>query len=150
MEKSAVLIVLSGQEDVEKLNTLVANADREILLADSIADAIELLERQEKKATLQDEKGSLFIDLERRRVEKNGREIRLTPTEYKLFTMMARYPNRVFTREQLIAYALEDAFHGYDRSIDTYIKGLRKKLEDDRENPRYIQTVYGVGYRFVP
>ena len=150
MEKSAVLIVLSGQEDVEKLNTLVANADREILLADSIADAIELLERQEKKATLQDEKGSLFIDLERRRVEKNGREIRLTPTEYKLFTMMARYPNRVSTREQLIAYALEDAFHGYDRSIDTYIKGLRKKLEDDRENPRYIQTVYGVGYRFVP
>ena len=63
---------------------------------------------------------------------------------------MAKSPNRIYTREQLITYALEDEFQGYDRSIDTYIKELRRKLEEDGRNPRYIRTVHGVGYKFVP
>ena len=62
---------------------------------------------------------------------------------------MAKAPNQIFTRDQLISYALEDEFVGYDRSIDTYIKGLRAKIESDRKNPRYIITSYGIGYKFV-
>ncbi|MPM30694.1 Sensory transduction protein regX3 [bioreactor metagenome] len=61
---------------------------------------------------------------------------------------MAKAPNRVFTRDQLITYALEGEFNGYDRSIDTYIKSLRSKIESDRKNPRYVVTAHGMGYKF--
>lgn len=63
---------------------------------------------------------------------------------------MVLAPNRVFTREQLITCALGDVFDGYDRSIDSHIKSLRRKIEPDRSNPRYFITVFGVGYKFVP
>ena len=105
---------------------------------------------QDTEEPITDTLGILSIDLKRRIVEKEGKEVRLTPTEYKLLTVMAQSPNRIFTREQLITYALEDEFRGYDRSIDTYIKGLRKKIETDRKSPKYIRTVHGFGYKFVP
>jgi DNA-binding response OmpR family regulator len=91
----------------------------------------------------------LSYDLEKRMVMIQGNIVHLTPTEYKIFETLVTSPNRVFSREQLIAYALEGEFDGYDRSIDTYIKGLRQKIEPDRKKPKYITTVHGVGYRFM-
>lgn len=91
----------------------------------------------------------LSYDLEKRIVMVQGDTVHLTPTEYKIFETLVISPNRVFSREQLITYALEGEFDGYDRSIDTYIKGLRQKIEPDRKKPRYIATVHGVGYRFI-
>ena len=82
-------------------------------------------------------------------VKGQGKETDLTPTELKSLTTMAKGPNRIFTREQLITYALNDDFDGYDRSIDTYIKGIRSKIEDDRRYPSYILTVHGLGYKFA-
>ena len=79
----------------------------------------------------------------------NGEEANLTPTEFKILMTLAKAPNRIFTREQLITYALNDEFDGYDRSIDTYIKGIRAKIEEDRRSPSYILTVHGMGYKFV-
>lgn len=130
---------------------LLKVAQTEVLLA-KIRFVLRRILAREKgaDAVLADNRGILSIDMNRRIVEKNGQEIRLTPTEYKLLTVMAKSPNRTFTREQLITYALEDEFHGYDRSIDTYIKGLRRKIEDDRKNPKYIRTVHGFGYKYVP
>lgn len=104
----------------------------------------------EQREQITDAEGRLLIDMGRRLVKKDGKEIPLTPTEYKLLITMAKSPNRIFTREQLITYALEDEFQGYDRSIDTYIKELRRKLKEDGRNPRYIRTIHGVGYKFVP
>jgi len=92
--------------------------------------------------------GRLTIDFQSCLVKKDGEPVSLTPTQYKLLSTMAKAPNRIFTRDQLICYALEDEFDGFDRSIDTYIKGLRAKIETDRKNPEYIVTVYGIGYRF--
>lgn len=92
--------------------------------------------------------GRLTIDFQSCLVRKEGEPVSLTPTQYKLLSTMAKAPNRIFTRDQLICYALEDEFDGFDRSIDTYIKGLRAKIETDRKNPEYIVTVYGIGYRF--
>lgn len=92
--------------------------------------------------------GNLTIDFGSGVVKKEGQAVSLTPTEYKLLSTMAKAPNRIFTRDQLISYALEDEFSGFDRSIDSYIKGLRAKIEDDRKNPRYVLTVHGVGYKF--
>jgi len=92
--------------------------------------------------------GRLTIDFQSCLVKKDGEPVSLTPTQYKLLSTMAKAPNRIFTRDQLLCYALEDEFDGFDRSIDTYIKGLRAKIETDRKNPEYIVTVYGIGYRF--
>lgn len=93
--------------------------------------------------------GDLVIDFNSGTVKKAGEVVSLTPTEFKLLTTMAKAPGRTFTRDQLIAYALDDAFEGYDRSIDTYIKSLRHKVETDRRKPQYVQTVHGMGYRFT-
>ena len=90
----------------------------------------------------------LTIDFRSGIVKKQGEAVNLTPTEYKLLSTMAKAPNRIFTRDQLISYALENEFDGFDRSIDTYIKGLRAKIETDRKNPEYIVTAHGVGYKF--
>ena len=93
--------------------------------------------------------GSLVIDFQNGDVKAGGQDAGLTPTEYKILATMAKAPNRTFTREQLITYALDDNFDGYDRSIDTYIKSIRSKIEEDRKNPVFIVTVHGIGYRFV-
>lgn len=93
--------------------------------------------------------GALIIDFDNISVKVHGKETGLTPTEFQLLSVMAKAPQRIFTREQLISCALNDQFDGYDRSIDTYIKGIRSKIEDDRRAPVYIQTIYGLGYKFA-
>lgn len=93
--------------------------------------------------------GKLVIDFDNTSVKVNGVTADLTPTEFKILATLAKAPNRTFTREQLIIYALDSNFSGYDRSIDTYIKGIRSKIEDDRRSPSYILTVHGMGYKFA-
>lgn len=92
--------------------------------------------------------GNLKLDFEKELIYKNSKLIELTPTERKILLTMAKSPYRIFSREDLIVYALQDDFDGFDRSIDTYIKGLRRKIEDDRKNPKYIITKHGIGYSF--
>jgi DNA-binding response OmpR family regulator len=92
--------------------------------------------------------GGLSVDFKSGAVKKHGEALDLTPTEYKLLAAMAKAPNRAFTRDQLIRFALDDEFGGYDRTIDTYIMTLRAKIEDDRGKPRHIVTVHGMGYKF--
>lgn len=92
----------------------------------------------------------LVVDFEMRTIYKNGEELHLTPNEYQIFETMALAPNRIFTREQLITCALGSDFDGFDRSIDSHIKSIRRKIEPDRHNPRHFITVFGVGYKFVP
>lgn len=93
--------------------------------------------------------GDLTIDFQSGEVKVRGEEAGLTPTEYKILAALAKAPNRTFTREQLITYALEGNFDGYDRSIDTYIKSIRNKIEDNRKRPVFILTVHGMGYKFA-
>lgn len=78
-----------------------------------------------------------------------GRPVDLTPTEFQLLATLVRQPGRIFSREQLLKAVHGVAFDGFDRSVDSHIKNLRRKIEPDVRRPRYIQTVYGVGYRFV-
>jgi len=92
----------------------------------------------------------LVIDLGTRTVERAGRTIDLTPTELALLAALARHPGRVFTRGELIDRALGDDFDGSDRAIDAHVKNLRRSLEPDPRNPRYVETVFGVGYRLAP
>jgi len=78
-----------------------------------------------------------------------GRPLNLTSIEFKLLGVLAREPGRVFSRASLIEEALGYDFEGFDRTIDVHVLNLRRKLESDPHRPRYIQTVYGVGYKFV-
>ena len=79
----------------------------------------------------------------------SGQPVDLTPTEFHLLATLARQPGRIFSREQLLDAIHGVAFDGYDRSVDSHIKNLRRKIELDPRQPRYIETVYGVGYRLV-
>ncbi|MGZ6313739.1 MAG: winged helix-turn-helix domain-containing protein, partial [Candidatus Limnocylindrales bacterium] len=91
----------------------------------------------------------LILDVPRMRTEVAGRAVDLTPTEFQLLETLARRPGRIFTRAQLLDAIHGVAFESYERAIDTHVKNLRRKLEPDPRRPRYVLTVYGVGYRFA-
>ncbi|HEX5013830.1 MAG TPA: response regulator transcription factor [Candidatus Limnocylindrales bacterium] len=93
--------------------------------------------------------GDVTLDVARMRVDAGGRAIELTPTEFQLLATLAAQPGRIFTRGQLLDAVHGVAFESYERAIDTHIKNIRRKLEPDPRTPRYILTVYGVGYRFA-
>jgi DNA-binding response OmpR family regulator len=90
----------------------------------------------------------LKVDLETREVLKNGESVSLTPIEFNILKSLIKNPKRVFTRDELINNALNERFDGFDRVIDSHIKNLRKKIEEDHKNPKYILTIYGLGYKF--
>lgn len=92
--------------------------------------------------------GDLEVDFGNKTVKKKGMPISLTPIEWKLFAAFVKYPQKVFTRDELISLAFDMGFDGYDRVIDTHIKNLRKKIEDEPKKPVYIRTMHGVGYKF--
>jgi len=93
--------------------------------------------------------GDAEIDLARMRVAVDGRPVELTATEFQLLATLARQPGRVFTRSQLLDAVHGVAFESYERAIDTHIKNIRRKFEPNAREPRYLLTVYGVGYRFA-
>lgn len=92
--------------------------------------------------------GDLVIDSLRHEVRKKDVVINFTPNELKLLTLLAKYPTKVFTRDELIIHALGHDFEGNDRVIDSHMKNIRQKIEDDTREPKYILTVHGVGYKF--
>lgn len=92
--------------------------------------------------------GALEVDFSKKEVYKGGKRVGLTPIEWKLLTAFIKYPGRLFSRDELLSAAFDEDFDGYDRVIDTHIKNLRRKLEEDPKKPVYFQTVHGMGYRF--
>lgn len=92
--------------------------------------------------------GALSIDHSKREVRKNGKPVNLTPNEFTLLMTLVKFPQKVFTREELVVRALGDDYEGFDRTIDVHIKNLRQKIETDPRVPKYILTVHGIGYKF--
>jgi two-component system alkaline phosphatase synthesis response regulator PhoP len=91
----------------------------------------------------------LTLDVPRMRVTAEGRAVEeLTPTEFELLSALARHPGRVFTRSQLLDAVHGVAFESYERAIDAHIKNIRRKIEPNPRQPRYLLTIYGVGYKF--
>ena len=93
--------------------------------------------------------GKLTVDFVKHQAFLGGRALDLTPTEFKLLGILAKEPGRVFSRAEIIDKALGYDFEGFDRTIDVHILNLRRKLEADPDHPKYIKTVYGVGYTFL-
>jgi DNA-binding response OmpR family regulator len=93
--------------------------------------------------------GGLTLDLPRMRVTVDEREVELTPTEFQLLAAFARQPGRVFTRSQLLDAVHGIAFESYERAIDAHVKNVRRKIEPSPHEPRYLLTVYGIGYKLA-
>src|ERR1700730_4848496 len=91
--------------------------------------------------------GDLTIDVPRMKVARHRATIELTPTEFQWLPTLARQPGRIFTRTQLLDAVRGVEVESFDRAIDTHIKNIRRKLEPDPRNPRYVLTVYGIGYK---
>jgi DNA-binding response OmpR family regulator len=90
----------------------------------------------------------IVLDISMRHVSIAGKAVELTPSEFYILTTLMRSPGRVYSRLELIDE--DDAgFEGFERSVDAHIRRLRQKIEPDRKNPRYVETVYGFGYRFA-
>lgn len=93
--------------------------------------------------------GEVEMDLTKHAVTVDGESVELTPTEFDLLAALMKNPGRAFTRMQLLDLVQGEQFEGYERTIDAHIKNLRQKLGDDPKQPRYILTVFGVGYKFA-
>lgn len=91
----------------------------------------------------------IVLDRASRQVIVGGRSVDLTPSEFDLLAIFMAAPGRAFTRAELLDRLQGNAYDGYERTIDVHIRNLRTKIETDTRNPRYIETVYGVGYRFA-
>lgn len=156
-ESNLPIIMLTARVDeADRVAGLELGADDYITkpfsLRELLARVRAVLRRAEGREEPADEiieAGEVRIDVASRRVTVAGRLVELTPTEFDLLATMAREPGRVFSRLQLLekvqGYA---AYEGFERTIDAHVKNLRRKIEPDPRNPRYIQTVFGVGYRF--
>ena len=150
-----ILMLTARVEETDQLIGLELGADDYIAKPFSprivVARVRALLRRAEAAsgATRLLRVADLEIDLDGHTVRRGDQWIELTPTEFNLLATLASQPGRVFTRLQLLEASQGVAYEGYERTIDAHIKNLRAKLEPDARNPRYVETVFGVGYRFV-
>jgi len=92
--------------------------------------------------------GDLVIDIDSHRLTRGEENIHLTRFEFNLLQILAQHPGQIYSRAQLLERLHGVAYDGYDRSVDAHIKNLRRKIEADPTEPRYIMTIYGVGYKF--
>ncbi len=148
-----ILMLTARVEETDRLIGLELGADDYVVKPFSpreVAARVRTILRRTTTETLESnviEVGQLKIDLEQHTVMLGSRLVELTPTEFDILAVLARQPRRVFSRLQIMEQAQGDAFEGYERTIDAHIKNIRFKLEPDPKRPKYIHTVFGVGYK---
>ena len=155
-ESNVPIVMLTGRsEESDKLVGLELGADDYVTKPFSpkelVARVRAVLRRTERPRSESEiiRVGDVTLDIPRMRTTVADRVVDLTPTEFQLVATMAREPGRVFTRSQLLDAVHGVAFESYERAIDAHVKNIRHKLERDPASPRYLLTVYGVGYRFA-
>jgi len=152
-----ILMLTAKVEEEDKIRGLAIGADdyltkpfspRELVARVRAILRRVKVEREPQRDIISFDNGRLRIDISKHEVLMNGKPLSLTPNEFRLLTALARYPGRVYTRSELINKVQGYEYEGYDRTIDAHVKNLRQKIEEDPKNPRYILTVFGVGYKF--
>jgi DNA-binding response OmpR family regulator len=154
-ESNVPIIMLTARdEDTDKIVGLELGADDYVTKPFNPKELVSrvkaVLRRAEGAAVKKKiiEFADLSIDLERHEVRRGDRLVELTPTEFELLRVLAESPGRVYSRMQLLDKVQGDAYEGYERTIDSHIKNLRRKVEADPDQPRYVLTVRGIGYKF--
>lgn len=104
-------------------------------------------DNQPKATTFTQKDGTLVIHSDQLLATKDGRDLGLTANEFKILRVLLSHPNRVYSREEIIEYAFGQDYEGFDRAIDTHIKNIRAKMEENPRRPQWIKTVYGMGYK---
>jgi DNA-binding response OmpR family regulator len=152
-----ILMLTAKSAEDDRINGIVMGADdyltkpfgpREVVVR--VQAILRRVKKTEKVERLEFNRKKLVIDLIKKEVTVNGAYITLTPIEYKLLTNMAVNPGRVYSRMDLLEKIQDEGmyYEGYERSVDTHIKNLRKKIEIDSRQPDFIVTVFGMGYKF--
>jgi two-component system alkaline phosphatase synthesis response regulator PhoP len=155
-ESDAPIIMLTARvEETDRLIGLELGADDYITKPFSPRELVARVRVILRRVNRESAQGALLraadleIDLAGRRVLRRGDAIQLSRTEFGLLAVLAQHPGQVFSRAQLVDRLHNVAFQGFDRSIDAHIKNLRRKLEPEPTTPRYVLTVFGVGYKFA-
>jgi len=155
-ESDVPIVILTARDDeFDRILGLEIGADDYVIKPFSprelVARIRAILRRVDRQNEPNDriEVAGVSIEISRMKVEVAGRIVELTPTEFQLLLTLARQPGRIFTRSQLLDAIHGLSFESYERAIDAHVKNLRRKLEPDPSRPRFVLTVYGVGYRFA-
>ncbi|MCB9438347.1 MAG: response regulator transcription factor [Anaerolineales bacterium] len=151
LEQLPIIMLTARVGDSDKLLGLELGADDYITKPfnphEVIARTRTVLRRVQPQASHIIQIGELIMDTDSRRVTLDSQFIDLTPTEYAILKTLMQNPNYVFSRSELITRSLGHEYESIERTLDSHIRNLRKKIEPDTSQPRYIQTVYGVGYK---
>jgi two-component system alkaline phosphatase synthesis response regulator PhoP len=149
-----VIMLTARVEDAEKIHGLNLGADDYLTKPFNPEEVVARVRavlrrtRHEVQASRVIQSGGLRLDVDERALSLNGQAIAVTPTEFALLRALMEHPDHTFTRDELIETALGYNYEGLERTLDSHIKNLRKKIEVDAAQPRHIETVFGVGYCF--
>lgn len=149
-----IIMLTSKSSEQDRINGLELGADDYIVKPFSPKELMMRVKAILRRSGISKESMELMdpnginIDEKAYVVKKKGKEIDLTPIEFKLLLVMYKNPGRTYTRDQLISYALGYEYEGMNRTIDSHIKNLRQKIEDNPAEPEFIKTVFGVGYKY--
>jgi DNA-binding response OmpR family regulator len=154
-KKMPVIMLTAKADEIDKLLGLEMGADDYITKPFSMRELVARMKAVLRRSSPDDDeldeiwtRGNIEINISTYEVKVAQKTISLTPTEYKILVTLAQKPGRVYSRLQLMDNVMGEAFVNYERSIDTHVSNLRKKVERDPAHPEYIHTVYGIGYRF--
>ncbi|MDP1623451.1 MAG: response regulator transcription factor [Bacteroidales bacterium] len=153
-----ILMLTARTEEIDKVLGLESGADDYLTkpfgIREFIARVKAIFRRQEQDIRKDDtgkkpiELGELYIDIEKRKVTLKQERIELTPKEFDLLVLLAAHPGHSYNRQELLKEIWGYEFSGYEHTVNSHINRLRAKVEPDINNPRYILTTWGIGYRF--
>ena len=150
--RTPILIVTSRREEEDKVRGLELGADDYVTkpfgVRELVARVKALLRRADPAAPTRRVFGALEIDTEGKTVVLEGQAVDLTAMEYRLLELLSEAPGRVFSRAQILDRLKDEIDAPFERTIDSHLARLRRKLGDDARDPRFVDTVRGLGYRF--